>query len=185
MKKYTTPHKALLFLLWIVIACLGRLVPHPANVTPLTSLSVIAGVRFPRWVSVALVLVAMLVSDMLISVVYGYSPIGAWAWFTYPGFVVIALIAPYFCRQLKLKDLVITVFFSALAYWLWTNFGTWFIGGLYPKTMAGLVACYTAGLPFLRSAIIGDVVWMAIIVGLLRMSLPAFLVKKERVTVDE
>lgn len=160
----------LLIALWVIIACLGRAVPHPANVTPLMSLSVIAGVRFSRPLACLMVLVSMFVSDILVSLVYGYAPFGSWVWFTYTGFVGIVLLMPYLCRQLKLQSLLTTVCFSALAFWVWTNFGAWLLGGMYSKTMAGLGACYIAGLPFLRNALLGDLLWMLVIVGLLKFS---------------
>ncbi|MAZ77781.1 MAG: hypothetical protein CMF39_03810 [Legionellaceae bacterium] len=172
MNQQDRPRSVLLMVLWVAIACLGRVVPHPANVTPLTSLSIIAGLRFSRRAAVLMVLASMLVSDVLVAMVYGYAPFGLWMWFTYSGFILIALLSPYLCREFKFKSLLLTVFLSALGYWLWTNFGTWLTGTMYPKTFAGLITCYVAGLPFLRDALLGDVVWMSIIIGLLKISVP-------------
>lgn len=35
-------------------------------------------------------------------------------------------------------------------FYLWTNFGVWHVGGLYPHTVDGLVLSYVMGLPFLK-----------------------------------
>jgi hypothetical protein len=43
-------------------------------------------------------------------------------------------------------------------FFVWTNFGVWAIEGMYPHTWAGLVACYTAGVPFLRPQLIANLV---------------------------
>jgi hypothetical protein len=39
---------------------------------------------------------------------------------------------------------------GTLFFFLWSNFGVWQIGGLYPATFDGLVQSYVAALPFLR-----------------------------------
>ena len=35
----------------------------------------------------------------------------------------------------------------------------------YPKTLTGLGACYTAGLPFLQNAMVGDLMYVGILFG--------------------
>ena len=40
---------------------------------------------------------------------------------------------------------------------------------MYPKTMEGLVACYVAGLPFFRNALVGDIGYAALLFGGLRL----------------
>ncbi|MEK8228802.1 DUF6580 family putative transport protein [Oerskovia sp. M15] len=49
---------------------------------------------------------------------------------------------------------------GSLWFFVWTNFGTWFQGrGVwYPAGLDGLVASYVAGLPFLRTMLIGNLV---------------------------
>ena len=37
---------------------------------------------------------------------------------------------------------------------------------MYPKTLAGLVTCYAAGLPFFRRALAGDMLFTAVMFGL-------------------
>jgi len=41
----------------------------------------------------------------------------------------------------------------------------WATGALYPHTMAGLSACYLAGIPFYRNQVLGDVVYTVAIFG--------------------
>jgi hypothetical protein len=36
---------------------------------------------------------------------------------------------------------------------------------MYPKTSAGLVACYTAGLPYFLNSLIGDLGFAALLFG--------------------
>jgi hypothetical protein len=37
---------------------------------------------------------------------------------------------------------------------------------MYPKTVSGLLTCYVAGLPFFRSAVVGDLLFTAAMFGL-------------------
>jgi hypothetical protein len=37
---------------------------------------------------------------------------------------------------------------------------------MYPKTLAGLMTCYAAGLPFFRRGIAGDMLFTAVMFGL-------------------
>ena len=41
---------------------------------------------------------------------------------------------------------------GSTAYFLISNFGVWIGWGMYPHTRAGLVACYTAALPYYRTS---------------------------------
>jgi hypothetical protein len=55
----------------------------------------------------------------------------------------------------------------SLVFFLSTNFAHWCLSNDYPHTVAGLLACYTAGLPFYRWMPVGDVAWsLAFMVGL-------------------
>jgi hypothetical protein len=45
---------------------------------------------------------------------------------------------------------------GTLFFYVWTNFGVWQIGGLYPHTVDGLVLSYVNGLPFLRNQLLGN-----------------------------
>lgn len=47
---------------------------------------------------------------------------------------------------------------GSLWFFAWTNFGVWLMDGLYPATPDGLLASYVAGLPFLRTMLLGNLV---------------------------
>ena len=54
---------------------------------------------------------------------------------------------------------------GSLWFFLWTNFGVWFQGrGVwYPAGLDGLVASYVAGLPFLRTMLVGNLVLLPVV----------------------
>ena len=46
-----------------------------------------------------------------------------------------------------------------------TNFGVWAMGGMYPKTGAGLAVCYVAGIPFFWNTLAGDALYATLLFG--------------------
>lgn len=154
-----------IILLWIAIGTLGRLIPHIPNATPFTSLCLLAGALFPRKLAISLTLVIASLSNLLLSYFYGYAAFGWWSLFTYTGFIAMILVGTQLSSEAKFIKTIIYALGSSFGFWLWTNFGTWLLSGMYAKSLIGFVTCYIAGLPFLRYALLGTVTWMVILLG--------------------
>lgn len=151
-----------LAILWVILGTAGRLIPHLPNATPLTAIALFSGSQLGKVLSFVVALSTMILSDLALAKIYGYPAFGLWSFFTYSGFIAI-IFAGTFLKEAGLGRTFGFLLASSLGYWLWTNFGIWATGdhGLYPATFEGLVACYVAALPFLRNALIGDLVWGA------------------------
>lgn len=54
---------------------------------------------------------------------------------------------------------------GSIVFFLVSNFGVWAAGVLYPDNVAGLAECYTAGIPFFRNTVVGDLFYAALIFG--------------------
>ncbi len=50
---------------------------------------------------------------------------------------------------------------SSVSFYLLSNFAVWASFNMYPKTLAGLITCYTLAVPFFRPALIGDLLFTA------------------------
>lgn len=156
---------------WILIVALGvlgRLFPHVPNVTPLTSLSIFIGVNLSCLAAFLAMFFTLFISDVLLVVVYGYPLIGYFTLFTYTGFLGIAFLSSQF--QYTSKNFPLYILGGSVGFWVWTNLGVWLADGLYPKTFEGLTNCYYNALPFLRNALVGDLVWGVVIFGLARVA---------------
>lgn len=163
----------------IIVGTLGRCLPHLANVSPFTNLSLFASRNLNRAVACATILCAMLVSDLVLFFSFGYQSFFMYSLFTYSGFLAMALFgkklsfvssaqivgARPWALVLKGGTLLVWVWLFTCGYWLWTNLGVWLVSGLYSRTPHGLLACYFAALPFLRNAFMGDAIWALIIFG--------------------
>jgi hypothetical protein len=65
---------------------------------------------------------------------------------------------------------------SSVLFFMLTNFGTWLSSGFYPRTLAGLEACYIAAIPFFQNTVAGDLFYAAVLFGgfaLLERTVPA------------
>lgn len=145
---------------WLVLGVVARLIPHPANVSPMTSISLFGGSKLSRGLAFLLTFSTLILSDVLLSLVYGHEMFGPWTFFTYSAFAAIIFAGGF----LKSGSVIRTGGFilgSSLFFWVWTNFGIWATGqyGMYPRNLEGLVACYAAAVPFLQNALLGDLAW--------------------------
>lgn len=141
--------KQIVLLLFILVAAVIRLFPHLPNVTPITAMALFSGVYFNNKKLALLVpLLAMAVSDVFL----GFSTISI---FVYAAFILVGVIG-----MTSKKMSVTSVLLSSISFFIITNFGVWLIG--YPKTLDGLVDCYTLAIPFFRNSLIGDVFYAAL-----------------------
>lgn len=156
----------------IIVATVGRLIPHLPNATPLTSIAILSGLYFSKRVAVLLTLSSLLVSDILLASFTQYSMLGhwsmfstsvfgSWSWFTYSGYLFMCLCVRQPRQHFIIKMAGYTVG-ATLLYWLWTNLGTWLTGQLYPLSWSGLSSCYLMALPFLRNALAANLVYMIV-----------------------
>lgn len=150
----------------VVIAALTRLAPHPANVTPIAAMALFGGACFHgRWLAFLLPLGAMLLSDVALGLgVYGISSMKS------QPVVYLCMLATVAMGRLihgrrSTTTIALATLASSLLFYLVTNFAVWAFGSLYPKTWAGLVACYTAALPFFRNSVAGDFTFAAVLFG--------------------
>jgi hypothetical protein len=54
---------------------------------------------------------------------------------------------------------------GSIQFFLVTNFAMWWLLNSYPKTAAGLAACYLAGLPLFGNTLAGDALYAALFFG--------------------
>ncbi len=145
--------------LLVVLIAFSRLLPHPPGFTPIGALGLFSGAYMGRrWYWVA-PLLALLIGDAVIGFYNGLIMLSV-----YVGFAVSACIGrAILSRRRTPKRLASAILIAALIFFVLTNTSSWWI--FYPHTPAGLVACYINGIPFLGVALLGDVVYSAILFG--------------------
>jgi hypothetical protein len=125
---------------------------------------------------------ALVLSDLVLNAQMGYSAFHAPRVVDYAAFLAIGL-AALALRNKNWKLQFGTAAAVPLFFYAVSNFGVWLTGlGLsgqpYAKSVAGLLECYVAGLPFLRGSMLGDWGFMALFAGI--MALAAVGTRDER-----
>lgn len=150
---------------FLVLILLARLLPHPPNVSPLTMIAFLLPSYYPKKAGFWLFILSVIVSDCFLSLLYHVKFFGGWKLITYSGFAIIYCLGSLFnIKNFSFKQLFYLPILS-LSYWIWTNFGVWFIYEFYANSIEGLVLCFVAALPFLVNSIVGDLVWSMVILS--------------------
>ena len=159
-----------------ILAAVLRLVPHPPNLTPVTALGLYGGARLPLAQALALPLAVMVLTDVILHyIVYpGFPPFHPWVYASLAINVFLGRLLRHTVSPVKIAAVTLL---ASVQFYLLTNFGMWLEGPFYPHTPAGLIACYTAALPFFGpnappplgffgNAVAGDLLFTAALFGL-------------------
>lgn len=155
----------------ILLAALTRLLPHPPNFALIMALAVFGALRYSdRRAALLAPLLALLASDLVREVLCRYGLAEQWGvyrgmWVVYAATALIVLIARLARRTHSPAAAGLATLTGSCVFFLLTNFAVWAGGSLYPRTGAGLAACYTAAVPFFRNALLGDVFYATLLFG--------------------
>lgn len=165
----------------ILFAALSRLIPHPANFAPIGGMALFGAAYYSkRYWAFIIPIVAMWISDLILNnVVYAqYFDHFVWFYsgslFTYGAFGLIVLLGIFTLKKVRIPNLLVSALGASLIFFLVSNFGVWFSSGMYPKDFNGLMACYTAGIPFFKNTIAGDLVYSTALFGIFEWSTRRF-----------
>jgi len=142
----------------ILAAAASRLIPHPPNFTPIAAIALFGGAQFSSKRAAFLVPLAGLFLSDLVFGFYGITPV------VYGSFALTVCLG-FWVRHRSMQRIAFAALASAILFFVLTNFGVWAIDNLYPKTMAGLVDCYVAAIPFLRNMVLGNLLYSALLFG--------------------
>lgn len=150
----------------VMIAALTRLAPHPPNITPIAAMALFGGAYFRnRKIAFLLPIAAMLLSDLVLGyVVYGMASMKSQP-VVYLCMLMTVAIGRHIQNRRSAVKIALATLASSLVFYLVTNFAVWAFDALYPKTWSGLIACYTAAIPFFRNSLIGDLAFAVVLFG--------------------
>ena len=143
----------------ICAAAALRIAPHPWNFTPVGAMALFGGALLRnKGMAFALPLVALFAGDLFIGF-HRLMPA------VYASFLVSVAIGFLLRRRRTVLRVGGAALLGAVQFFLVTNFANWAILNTYPKTAAGLVACYVAGIPFFRNTLAGDFFYCVLLFG--------------------
>ena len=137
-----------------IILALSRILPHPPNFTPIIASAIMAPLLIrDRWFGIAIPIFAMLVADIVI----GFHPYQTVIYLT---LIVIGLVAP---MQRNIKWITAMAILGPVWFFLVTNFAVWLAWDYYPKSIEGLILCYTMAIPFFQNTLISTCLFTGVL----------------------
>ncbi len=166
-------HRYLILILILVVAAI-RVFPHPLNVTPIGAFALFCGAYLTDRRFLLLPPAALLIGDLFM---------GLYAWpvmlAVYAGFGLSTLIGRLtLSARRTIPGFVGAVVLGAVVFYALSNVGMWWVA--YPKTLAGLIDCWTDGLPFLLRTLAGDFLYATVIFGIVEWHLKNTTLSNQR-----
>lgn len=160
--------------LTILLSALYRAMPNrPWGFAPQFAIALFAGAIFvkdKKW-AFALPLVSMFISDLLYQALYnnGLTEIPGFykgQWVNYLLFTSLTIFG-FFVRSQKPLQILGASLAAPTTFFLISNFMVWTGGGGWnrPKTLEGLMMCYTDALPFYANSLMATAIFSAILFG--------------------
>ena len=142
---------------YLFIGCLGlillyRLIPHPPNFTPVIAMALYLPIFFGLW-SIPFLLLAFAITDYFI----GFHSLLIWTW---GSLALVGLISKY---GKNILSRLFATFLGAIVFFIISNFGVWYSGGLYDHTLEGLIKCYIMALPFFTNTLLSTIIFALLI----------------------
>ncbi len=156
MKK--TKQKFVLFLYFIGLIALSRLIPHPPNFTPVIAMAVFMPYLTRNVYSAMLVpLLAMFVSDLYL----GFHSSMFWVYIS----ILLGTTLSHYTMSIKKTyvHLGSNALVSSTIFFVITNFAVWMSGTMYPLTLDGLIICYTMAIPFFGNTLAGTLFYVSLL----------------------
>jgi len=155
-KKFIILGLALMVAIGIVI----RLVPHPANFTPVFAIALFAGFYLPKKWAIILPLSVMLLSELFI---------GFYAWqlmlVVYGSIALAGLIGVASKKNRNILTVVTSTLVASILFFLTTNFAVWYFSSWYTHDLSGLMLCYTLAVPFFKNSLMGNLFFVTVFFG--------------------
>ena len=138
-----------------------RLIPHPANFSPIGAIGLFAGCYLSLRRFWLLPIFALFISDFFLGF---YNPVSMFT--VYLSFVISAFIGRYFLNNKKTIFRIGGVaFLSSIQFFIFTNLGVWLSASIYQFNITGLIECYIMAIPFYGNTLIGELFYTFVLFG--------------------
>lgn len=129
--------------------------PHAWHFTPLAASLLYFGARGSRrqmWIPVVLLAATdVVLTKYIYSYTLSWDSLVTWVWYA-----AILLLGTGLREKSGFWRVVGAALASSISFFLVSNFAAWAAFAMYPKTFAGLMMSYTAGIPFFRGTVESD-----------------------------
>lgn len=164
-----------LVIVMILVAAMTRLIPHYPNFTAVGAVALFGGAYLSKRMAFIIPVVALFISDLFLNnLIYarlypefydGFMLFNVKGLPVYGAFIAVILIGMFFIKKATIKNVLGSAVLASVVFFLVTNFAVWAGSVIYPKSLAGLLACYTAAVPFFWNTLLGNVVFVTVLFG--------------------
>lgn len=149
----------MLAFLFVLLAVALRFLPHPFAFTPVAGSLLFFGARGPKrqmWIPLALFCAAdVILTKFVYSYAFTVEHYVSWAWYA-----AILWLGTRLGKNPRPLPVIGAALASSVSFFLVSNFSSWISwADMYPRTWNGLMMAYTAGLPFFRRSVEGDLLF--------------------------
>ena len=83
---------------------------------------------------------------------------------TYLAIILVYYFSKFYFNEktIGIKNIIFGSIFSALIFYVLTNFAVWVFGDLYPKNFEGLIMCYVMAIPFFTNTLISTFLFTSV-----------------------
>jgi hypothetical protein len=153
--------------LFVVVAIAMRVgfIAHPQNFSAMFASLLFFGAKMPRkqaWIPVVLFAGVDLIQNYRMGYTMSADMLVSWAF--YAAMVGLGMLI---ASKTSVARVAGASLLGSVTFFVVSNFAVW-IGGslaLYPRTMAGLVECYTMAVPFFRNSAASDMLFAGVFFG--------------------
>lgn len=165
----------------VLILCLAMFrvlravwLPELPNFSPVAAVAFCGGLFLPGWIAWALPLGALVVSDVLLSLVLGFPLVGASQVLVWFSIAVVVGIGRWTAsrRSFSTAGFFVALIGSGVFFYVATNTGAWLMNPAYPRGLDGLWMSLSTGLPgfppswmFFRNSLVSDVAFGSLLLA--------------------
>jgi hypothetical protein len=151
------------------------------NFAPLAAIALCAAAYFPAKYKFSVPMIALLLSDVVLNIHYGFSFLSPFVLSHYIGFALVGCLGLLLRKRASWKTLLPGSIVASLIFYGITNSVSWLYDPGYAKNFAGWVQALTVGLPaygatptwmFFRNSLVSDLFFTAVFILLMRAQSP-------------
>jgi hypothetical protein len=144
------------------------------NFAPLAAIALCAAAYFPAKYKFTVPMIALLISDVVLNIHYGFSLLSPFVLSHYLGFALVGCLGLLLQNRRSLKTLLPASIVGSVIFYIVTNLVSWLFDPGYVKNFTGLVQALTVGLPaysstptwiFFRNSLLSDLFFTLLFVA--------------------
>jgi uncharacterized protein DUF6580 len=145
-----------------------------SNLAPLAAIALCAAAYFPKRYKFTVPMIALLISDVVLNIHYGFSLLSPFVASHYLGFALVGGLGLLLRNRASLKTLLPASIAASVIFYVVTNTVSWVFDPGYVKNFGGLIQALTVGLPqysatptwmFFRNTILSDLFFTLLFVA--------------------